>query len=354
MNCVKCGAAKTPDVEEHMLSADDVVTDGEMLKQAEAGPNWVCEYCGGQERNTKGECGQCGGKKPEDLIPKAKIRSYQGEVNREPLLDDIRPWWASPKAFKNSIKSDPGRSIVVCSILVAASFFAVFLVWLFTPKHIDAKVENIHWSYTANLREQKIQHDAEWGRPGNKGFYEEPAFNISCDNRYYGTESCNPHDCNPHTVSYSCNCTSYQCNCSTSCTNQKNGYSSCTKSCSTCSKCSTCYKTEYSTCYEQCPVYRDWCQYSYYEWPITKTQSTSGDDQKVYWPSLSADGSLQRLQRTETYEVGFSCPDDKYKYEPEDLLNFRRFNIGDLWRLQVGKIRTHNIESLERLKAEKE
>lgn len=346
LNCSKCGARKSADLEYDTMSSGEEITDPELLKKAKAGANWICEFCGGEERNLRGDCTQCGGLKS---LPKAKVSKTS-----DPLINDIKPWWSNPANIGQAIKRNPTRTAVIASVVAGSGLLAMFLVWLFTPKHVDAKVDGIQWSYTSNLRERQIKHDSEWGHPGNKGFYKEPAFNVSCKSEYYGTEDCHPHDCNPHRVSYSCNCTSYDCNCRTTCVDQKNGFSRCSESCSRCNKCDTCYRTEYDTCYDQCPVYKDRCEYDYYEWPISRTESTSGEDHKVYWPPLRALPPDQRLQNIEKYQVNFSCQGESYEYTPANLTDFNRFDVGQFWRLQVGRIRTHNIEDLQRIQAEKD
>jgi hypothetical protein len=371
MNCKNCGAKKAPDVEEQMGSPDDIpVTNTEMLKQANAGANWVCGYCGGQERNLNNECKTCAGPKMADertpvltVIGGTVTRKQSGSSTRQEIpyatvvqdgTYNIRPAWASWGGIKEWITENPFKFVIILLSLGATVGLVWFFIWLYTPKFVDTKVATIHWEYISNLRTQEIHHNGEWGHPGGKGFYNEPAFNVSCDSRYFGTEDCHPHDCRPHQVSYDCNCVSYECNCKKSCTNQKNGYSSCSESCSTCNRCRTCSRTEYDTCYDSCPVYRDWCEYDYKEWPVTKTLKTEGDDHKVYWPDLQPGGSDQRLQEIELYQVKLICPGDEFEYKPANLVDFGRFNPGDFWRLQVGKIRGHNIESLRRIRAEKD
>lgn len=189
-----------------------------------------------------------------------------------------------------------------------------FIIWLlFIPSHLNTKVSSIEWIYTANLRIREIRHSSEWGNPGRKGFYDESAFNVSCRSKYYGTEDCNPHPC--------------------FCDN----------------------KGVCNTCYDQCDEYRDWCNYDYFEWPVFQTQVTSGTDHEVYWAKLIAVGVDQRIQNIKEYKVVFQKTDnsDSYKYAAEDLIDFKRFNVGEYWRLRVGKLRTHNIEELEKLQAER-
>ena len=206
------------------------------------------------------------------------------------------------------------KRLMILVVGMALGCLAYFIIWLFIPARLNTKVTSLEWTHAINLRIREIRHDAEWGQPNNKGFYDEPAFNVSCRSKYYGTEDCNPHPC-------------------------------------FCDKKGSC-----DTCYDQCAEYRDWCNYDYFEWPVSLTQVTSGTDPETYWPKLEAVGVDQRLQRIKEYKVVFQKTDnsDSYEYLAEDLLDFKRFNVGEYWRLRVGKLRTHNIEELERLQAEKE
>jgi len=203
--------------------------------------------------------------------------------------------------------------------------------WLFGTKEESASVSDISWTYTINLQQRTLRHGSDW----------EPirsdAFNVSCDRRYYGDRDCNPHNCRPHQVSYSCNCRSEQCNCHTTCRDQGNGFSRCSESCSTCSKCETCYRTEYDTCYDSCPVYKDHCDYDYYDWPTINTKVTSGAAHNETWPVLEARPIDQRLVKTEKYEVVFKNGVENWKYTPKSLGEFRYFVTGVTWKLKVNR-----------------
>lgn len=206
-------------------------------------------------------------------------------------------------------------------------------VFLFMPWEVTAKVSALRWDYRADLRQRVTLHGSGWGSPGG-------AFNVSCKRKWYGTENCNPHNCNPHSVSYECNCTSYECNCSTHCSDNGNGFSTCSETCSTCQQCSTCSRIEYDTCYDQCDVYKDWCEYDYYDWPIIKTLTTSGSSHNEHWPDLAADGPLQRLDKTERYSVDFVKEAEVWIYKPRQLAEFQRYVVGKPWRIKVNRVRS--------------
>jgi hypothetical protein len=189
--------------------------------------------------------------------------------------------------------------------------FIWFIVWVATPRELIADVEDISWMYITNLRQREVRHDGDWGHQGTRGHYDEPVFNERCYSKYYSDET---YVCGSYETSYDCG----------------NGQ--------------TCYNTNYIYCTRD--VYRTWCDYDYYEWPVVATKQTMGSTHETYWDNFQPDGPLQRVQKIQSYEVNFQTFDDKFQYKPDSLSDFKRFNPHDRWKLQVGRIRRHNIEKM--------
>lgn len=358
MKCEGCGSPKEKQEKDNTSASTTApaVTDPELLRLANQGANWVCEYCGGQVRNEHGKCvkncgapradppsspapppdgkgapcafcgGFCGGRCPQGApyVPQAAPKPARAAPR--PLPTGV----PGPGVSKPKAKPFKVPWWVVGAVLGGGGLIAL-LVWLLTSWEVEARVSGIEWTYTSNLRQRTTMHGEDWGSPSG-------AFNVSCQRKLYGTEDCHPHNCNAHSVSYECNCTSYECNCRTSCTDNKNGFSSCSETCSSCQRCSTCSRTEYDTCYDQCDVYKDWCSYDYYEWPIIATKETYGVTHDEHWADLKADGPLQRLDQHETYEVKFAGKEDAWKYRPGNLTEFQRFSTGATWKIQVNRL----------------
>jgi hypothetical protein len=60
--CGNCGKPK--DKEEdymsgHEITVDDALTDPDGIRQAKAGPDWTCRYCGSRQRKLDGNCANC-------------------------------------------------------------------------------------------------------------------------------------------------------------------------------------------------------------------------------------------------------------------------------------------------------
>ncbi len=334
--CRECSMPKqVGSVDTQVASA--VVTDPERLAEARVGL-WLCGFCGCQMRDLKGTCEHCGGAQDHQL-PKAQAKRKPGDPS----------YWATHRG-----KLMYAGWIIVGLLLVGT--LVKGCIWLLTPREVNAQVTETRWKYTENLRERETKSDSGWGRPGDRGFYDEAAFNVSCHSKYHSEEKCRPHNCRPHQESYRCRCESYSCNCHDVCTDNGNGYSSCRQSCSTCTRCDTCSETKYDTCYDSCPVYKDWCSYSYYDWPVRETKQTEGFTHEVNWPGIIPQPQkVQRVQKVEHYHVVFrdSKENETLVYEPKELATFKRFFVGDSWKLEVQRV-TGTPTPVKKLSAEAE
>jgi hypothetical protein len=302
--CRECGAAR--DQKQEDLDADaqaaPEVTDEKLLRYAEAGAHWVCGFCGSQQREVGDKCTNCGGER-------GKGRSL---ADAPASVDDDTP--APPKR---------GRwiALAVASVVGAGGGGAA---WMLVPHEVQATVSRMAWTYTASLERKTLAHRSGWGSPGG-------AFNVHCQRRQSGTEQCNPYTCGTTTESYACG--SYDCNCRQRTTKLKNGFSKVEEVCSTCTK--QCQRQVPKTCYHECPVYRDWCSYDVYEWPVVETKQTSGDSAVTTWPVLTANGPDEQVSKNERYEVEFLRGGKRYKWTPPDLASFARFRKDAAWVIKV-------------------
>jgi hypothetical protein len=346
MNCSSCGSPKEKD-ERYTSSAPDpsrAVTDPSLLAHAARGPNWECPHCGGHERDGKGECRSCGGLRRE-REEERDHKQTSGRIERPTSAPSCRKETTEHSSWAR--KSLPLMAIIGVGIVGIISL----LLWIFLPHKIEAQITSLHWEYTSDLRQKTLMHGEGWGnrtsfrysttsKPDGYGPRSD-SFHVICEGRKYGTENCDPYDCNPHEVSYDCNCRSYECNCTThqSCSDNENGFSDCeeVETCSTCQECETCSRTEYDTCYHQCDVIKDWCTYDYYEWPIIATEITNGSDHEVFWPKLAAEGTDQRLDRKEDYAVTFRKKEKTWAHKPKSLQEFQMFERGANWTVKVNR-----------------
>lgn len=83
-------------------------------------------------------------------------------------------------------------------------------------------------------------------------------------------------------------------------------------------------------------VYDDYCSYTASEWQVVDTLRLSGADLNPRWPSVSlADGQRQSEQWQESYTVLFEIDGKQYSYPVSSLDAFDDFQPGSEWNLTV-------------------
>jgi len=338
LECTNCGAPKKKDVIDRIGDPDTEtpIIDLARVREAKAGANWICEYCGKQERTLHGKCRYCAGEKEIEAETVNSSQRRTGGLRYTPKetleeqpesvaarIPSVKPrrWWHRRK--------NQAAAVLIAAVTVMVTWLGY---WLFVPMEVDAKVTQVSWEYTKHLKQRETHHGSDWedSRPSSH-------FNDQCETRQRGTENCHPYNCNPRQQSSSCR--PHECNCSNVCTDQGNGYSSCTQSCSTCYD--TCYETVYDTCYEQCPVYDEWCEYDYYTWPIIQTEVSSGvNNHDMKWPILETSQEHQKIESISKYGVKFQDTEDsgeKWDHSPETADEFITYLTGDYWKIKVNR-----------------
>jgi len=308
LKCQKCGTAKSKSDKDVTDLESAEVTDEAALQTANAGANWVCSYCGSQDRTGDGKCRNCGARVEEAKAGDAPGGADQGQAAPSP-------------AVKAPVKKGhPGLFVGLGVVGVGV----IAIVALLMPHKKGATVQSTHWIYTVDLEQRQLQHGSGFNAPGD-------AFNKSCQMRQNGTHDCDAYACNPHQESYDCQ--PHDCNCHKESTSKKNGYSEVREVCSTCYD--KCQKTVQSTCYHQCPTMAQWCSYDFYNWVKLGTQKTQGDTTDTNWPATAASGPDQRVQKKEEYSVGFDAEGKQFSYQPKTLDEFRKFTRGAGWTIKV-------------------
>lgn len=377
LRCSKCGKPKNAS-EAYDTSnsySAPAVTDQKLLEVAKGGANWHCEYCQSAERNIHHECSHCGGPKTRAIAKAEAAKELRKIVDRVPDLSDFDGPMAGPahertrsveavrevpyrenyplpkRSYSDMYKTPSGitysnkeQKIIVASVIAGLILVFSFFYWIFAWHSHDAIVISTHWQHTAHLEQRYTHHGASWDG-------DEPAshFNDICETRQNGTHDCDPYDCNPHSVSYDCNCHSVSDgeDCHTSCSSNNNGFSECEEICSPRShtECDSCNRTEYDTCYHQCPTYDQWCEYDYYTWNEINTAFTSGNDHNLSDPNLVATTTIngpQRVRIDREYDVRFHTLDGDadenrkvWDYDPPNALDYHRFHVGSRWRIET-------------------
>ena len=323
-SCLSCGAPQ-PDNVEFVAPADrKFVTDEKSLKRAKAGADIYCAFCETRNLATATDCIQCGADLAEGKRRKAGGEVRQRATEKMVLCPNCdaknvssnntcgecgaplaREKVASAQLGAERIssaktKNTPApkkRKWIVGAILAFIALCVAGLLFLLAPsKSVDGTVSQVYWQTSLPLQEEReAQYSNERCSPPSD------AYDVSC-----------------HTETEEI-CTEEE-------VDQGNGFAEVVETCETRSE--------------------EYCSYSVLEWQTVETLTLAGNDYDPRYasPSLSAD---QRLgSESVEYNVTFSAEGEMLDYSPDNLNEYRQFQIGSQWVLKMNRL--GGIVSVER------
>jgi len=353
--CAKCGRPRTEKEAFYMpgdTSEAAAVTAPERLREAHAGADWACRYCGSNQRRLGSlehpediSCAQCGASQAE------------GEKKAPPPPPaEAAPPEASPPA---PARKPLGPALVA---LVAVLAVVLGLGALLRTKVVDVTVTRMAWSHSIAIERYQAFHHEGWSPgPGAvnvqplgprfhhmnhvvTGHHDEPT-----TERVRDGETCTP----VSAVAPTCSTTPKTCR------SNKNGYATCSGGDRVCSggraagkSCSPKYKdvTRHHevTDYTEVPETREWYAWDAWAWTFDRDVTVRGDapgSEPLPWPSaeelaprpLAAGEQERQGRRAERYLVVFTSTEGKtYELEPPGgETAFRALTIGEHRKLKV-------------------
>jgi hypothetical protein len=143
------------------------------------------------------------------------------------------------------------------------------------------KVIHTSWTASSYLRQRTLVHSSDWCPPDHD------AFNVQKSRKFKNMKDC-------------------------FCSTDDDGVRHCSK----------------------CPNYDDWCEYDWYDWPVIKTLSNSGEaDKTPTWPIMKPIEN-QRVDTGIVFEAVFENEDRaKIEYRAQSLEELRQYNVGAWWNV---------------------
>lgn len=387
-NCTQCGKTKgrEPFFDKEDLGPEDAITDPSLLKQALAGSDFECKFCGSHNRRDNGDCNECGALQGEsrehitkwndgDIGPGGsgmnaleEAQSLDGpslEADKQPTTQIKKTPKPTPNIttkesnqesdqeeipfhiprHKIDLKKASIIAFVTLSIITAAYF-------LFRTRIIDAEITSVSWTHMVHVERYQQVHDAGF-RESIPGDASEVS---SMGERHHHYEK--KFD---HTEEYSCqkpcgeDCHTTPRNCSTTpkhCSSNKNGFKTCSGGNKVCTGGDRVCKTKY--CSKTCTrdIYKDvsiraiYYRWVVWRWKFDRTVIEEGKDNNPYWPS-PAKVNLQNKERTsqsQDYTIWFTDADgNTHRYSPSSEEEFRTLLPGTKKKVKVRIIGPNEI-----------
>jgi len=149
--CGGCGAPRGADVKFYLPDDARVVTAEDELARAQAGPDWTCAYCQGDNPADAGFCSGCGATK--DGKPRPVISSQ--DAPPPPPLPLTSP---PPAPAGRGGKVAKGCGIGCLGLLALIALF----VFLGRPKEAELTVAGFRWERAVRIEAMKTVEEEAW------------------------------------------------------------------------------------------------------------------------------------------------------------------------------------------------
>jgi hypothetical protein len=296
------------------------VQDEGLIRQATAGADWSCKFCGSHQRRDSGLCGNCGA----DQDGAARPAKYDGER--------ALPQPAAKKDW-------PGRGWAIAMGVLSSLFTLIlFFSWVLRTREVQAEVVARSWEHKVVVERYKVVPSEGFERPSD-------AFDVvNQGQRFHHNDKVQDgttREAYTERVACGQECTTTP----TRCTTNNNGFKTCTGGDQ---KCSTkyCSETRYRDVprYKDVPVYRDYYSWKAWRWAHERDVIESGVEDSPRWPTDSAIAlektcapqEKERAERKASYRVVFKEEDgSRYEYAAETLEQFESLELGEARTIRV-------------------
>ena len=320
-SCSACGTVMPPDLEFELPAQQELDTSVETAPRVSAGPDFHCPYCGARNRGDATTCVQCGGDVSEGTRrAKGKIL---GAYQTGPVPDVVCPHCGQsspatatrcphcggtlerlpsrPEPERQAEGAPRKRSRVWPIAILLAVILLVFGISQLARKRTEslAYVKSVSWTYTVEIEELMPVTSEGWHDQVPSGARLGP-----CASKVRRTES----DPVPGATE----------------------------------ACGTPYVEDTGTgkgqVVQDCvyEVVDDWCRYTVQEWRAASKEVATGKGHDPTWPALALASDKREGERSESYEVIFILDDQERAYSPDDLEEFRQFQLNSTWTIKTG------------------
>jgi hypothetical protein len=334
--CQECGDPKDKS-EKYMMPSDTAgaasVKSEKLLRLAKAGANWRCEFCGSDQRALDGQCGNCGASPSgKSILDEGKKPTAKSSWTRR-VLRRLRGWLS-----KWSVRIPLALIVLVTAIVL----------WTGRTRHFDATVQAVTWKHTITVERYRV-----WDRNGWRNEIRADAFEVVSQGQkiHHYDDVLDGYDTEHYTEQVACgeDCTTVPESCSESCSDNGNGFATCTTSCSGGGQsCTTRYCSESRTRqvprYRKEPRYAEAVAYRIWDWGMDRNVHASGRGvHDLNWPDEEAqvgvnlgDKEQERALRARSYSVTLHYDGDQtLRFKPDTEEAFLRFAPTSIHKLRL-------------------
>lgn len=160
--CPNCAAPRGKDVKFYLPEDAPDLTDDTELYKAQAGADWLCDFCGADNKPADAACHSCGNPRTTDDAQRQEkvydLSAVPLSGNRRPTTQEILAQQASAAEVAPKKKSS-GRLWWILGGVV------LLVVWLFYPRTYQVTVSGHEWERTVMMENYRAVTEEDWSVP---------------------------------------------------------------------------------------------------------------------------------------------------------------------------------------------
>ncbi len=319
--CAGCGAPRDDDVEFYLPEDSEYVSDEKELEKASQGPDWVCEFCGSDNKAIADVCRSCGntrsdsdGKRKEKEYDLDEVPRSQEDTREETETKDVPPP-SPPSGIK--------KKIIIAAVLLVV---IIILGFLFSPRKDTFTVAGFSWERAVDTEIYRLVEEEGWKLPQDavetiRSYQDVHHYDRVID--HYETKT--------RTKKVKVGEEQYVCGK----IDKGNGYFKdkyCTRAVYEDRK-----ETYKEPVYRKKPVYRTKYVYKVNRWETEETYKKNGTKKPARWPEFSVEGKNRREgKRRETYRLILQDKEGGYHEVPVSYDIWQQMDIKEKVPVKVG------------------
>lgn len=325
--CNNCGKSR-PEGTKFYLADDAEVTDKRLLRQAQIGPDWICEFCGTSNAADKHICGSCNAPRA-DTTPDQEIKEYApGEApDSGDMTFDDEPQPAAEAETKPRSKASASAILIGIGAIIVLCIGIVIAFVVFGGSSSEARVAGFEWQRSLEVEAFQTVTEEDWTVPQGGRIVDQRQDIHHYDqilDHYEPRQREVPEQVQVGERTFVCGQRDLG-----------NGFFEdiqCTE---------PVYETQYRTetydepIYRQEPVYQTLYTYDIDKWDTVRVEEASGRDHSPFWPRADLGENEREGQRSERYVIIFTDGDEKsYQWETS-FDEWQRYEQGQSVTLKI-------------------
>ena len=319
-SCKNCGRSRPEGTKFYLPDDEAIVEDEELLKQAAAGPDWVCAFCGTSNGAARVTCRSCGADREADSHQQ-EVKEYapgEAPTTGDMTVEDQPP---VPEQAKAPARDRRPLIILVGVVALAVLCLGVATAFLiFGGREASATVSGFEWGRTVDVEAYQTVQEEDWSVPAGGRIqserqeihhYDEILDHYETRQRevqeqvQVGTETyvCGQRDLgNGFFEDVQCERPVYETQSRT--------------------------ETYEEPIYRQEPVYQTLYVYDIDKWIVDRTDEASGNDHSPFWPRAELGSDEREGEKSEVYVIFFTDEDGETHRWETTLASWQGYEMG--------------------------